>query len=639
MRVPSRFRDNSRFRSVRIKERLGSDALRAQPTPEALRKQSFEKHMTTFDSVEKSCFDVGLGHQHLLRMATVHPVPEAGLKKPTSTSAASLEAVAETAEAPVSAYPWMPSFRFLTAALLCTCFASVHMMNSNMGMAIVCMVNSTEFSDDAPAPRHHRSIDNDTSEATDFLSELEAFEKRSFFASEPAAKVNWSPTDQGYIFGAFNAGLLCMLATGLLADKFNAKYMIIASVLTASTANFIIPLLSPRSVYFAIFARFLIGLADSLLQPAINSLLTRWFPANERSYALGVASGGRQIGALLIVPTAGALCSQTTFFGGWPSIFYVSAFAGIFFVSIYAVVGTDKPSKQSCISEAELRFITTSNASENLGQKRTDRRVPWYHILRSGPVWAALTSVVCHEFPLMTMIMFLPSYLHDVHKYKPSENGILSALPTLCLWISKIGSSYLNTWLQKRTHYTKTFLSKFLNGVGSAGMGAFLVAATFLDASHAWLAVVFLCLSMLFTGMHTPGCQAALVAIAPAFSGAITGLTFFFVAICGITNPLLTKWIVQKGTYLEWNLVFYLSAFISVIPVITFTLFGSADVQWWAKSPEAYTEAQAAKAAKSAARVQAKKSDKDNTSNDGDASSLESGPSPQTSIENIESIA
>lgn len=44
--------------------------------------------------------------------------------------------------------------------------------------------------------------------------------------------------------------------------------------------------------------------------------------------------------------------------------------------------------------------------------------------------------------------------------------------------------------------------------------------------------------------MHTPGCQAALVAIAPAFSGAITGLTFFFVAICGMINPAMTKWIV-----------------------------------------------------------------------------------------------
>uniref|UniRef100_A0A914Y8P3 Major facilitator superfamily (MFS) profile domain-containing protein n=1 Tax=Panagrolaimus superbus TaxID=310955 RepID=A0A914Y8P3_9BILA len=414
------------------------------------------------------------------------------------------------------------------------------MMNSNMGMAIVCMVNSTEY-DDPPAPRHHRA-----SNFTDFDYETN-------FTAEPislgAPRLNWSPTDQGYIFGAFNAGLLCMLLTGLLADKFNAKYMIIASVLTASAANFIIPLLSPKSVYFAIFARFLIGVADALLQPAVNSLLTRWFPASERSYALGVASGGRQIGALLIVPTAGALCSQTEFLGGWPSIFYVSACAGIFFIIIYAILGTDKPSKQSCISESELKFITLSNAAENVGMKRNERKVPWHHILRSGPVWAALISVVCHEFPLMTMIMFLPSYLHDVHKYDPTENGILSALPTLCLWISKIGSSYLNTWLQRKTQLSKCFLSKLLNAIGSVGLGVFLIGATFLDSTRASLAVIFLCLSMLFTGMHTPGCQSALVAIAPAFSGAITGLTFFFVV--SFFNPKSGKTNINKSYWFD----------------------------------------------------------------------------------------
>lgn len=57
-----------------------------------------------------------------------------------------------------------------------------------------------------------------------------------------AQKVNWTAEDEGYIFGAFNAGLLCMLVTGFLADKFNAKYMIIVSVLLASFANFMIPL-------------------------------------------------------------------------------------------------------------------------------------------------------------------------------------------------------------------------------------------------------------------------------------------------------------------------------------------------------------------------------------------------------------
>ena len=50
------------------------------------------------------------------------------------------------------------------------------------------------------------------------------------------------------------------------------------------------------SVYYAVGGRFLVGIADALLQPAVNSLITRWFPTSERSYALGLATGGRQLG-------------------------------------------------------------------------------------------------------------------------------------------------------------------------------------------------------------------------------------------------------------------------------------------------------------------------------------------------------
>ncbi|KAI6213462.1 Transporter, major facilitator family protein [Aphelenchoides besseyi] len=467
-------------------------------------------------------------------MSAVHPTAEREL-------APGFVSVVDVVVSPViEPYRWFPSYR------------SIHMMNGNMAMAVICMVNNTESA----------------TNGTQLISDMKD--------PNAALKVNWTPEDIGYIFGAFNAGLLCMLITGFLADRFNAKYMIVISVLIASFANFAIPLTAQWHVNYAIAARFLVGFADSLTQPALNSLLTRWFPSAERSYALSIATGGRQIGTLLIVPTAGALCAQSRMFGGWPSIFYLSAITGIVFVVVYLFVGADKPSKQNCIADEELRYITLSNSFEDVGKKRTERQVPWIPILKSAPVWAALISVVCHEYPLITMIMFLPSYLHDVHHYDATQNGILSSIPTASLFVSKLGSSYLNTWLQKKTSWNVSKISKVLNGVGSAGLALFMVAATFLDETRAPWAVVFLSCSMAFTGLHTPGCQAALVAVAPAYSGAITGLTFFF---------SLTKWIVRTGSAEEWNLVFYISTVIALIPCFVFTAWGSAEVQSWARSP------------------------------------------------------
>uniref|UniRef100_A0A1I7XKV7 Mannosyltransferase n=1 Tax=Heterorhabditis bacteriophora TaxID=37862 RepID=A0A1I7XKV7_HETBA len=319
-----------------------------------------------------------------------------------------------TAPRPV-AYRWFPSWRLLTASLLCLCFASVHMMNSNMGMAIVCMVNSSEY------------VDNDT-------------------VNENAAeRLDWSPDHQ----------VLSLLS----------------------------PPLEP-------FARKQFSSVDGLLYSTYLQLL--------------------------------------------------ELFSLLYTLSL----------------------------------------VPWTRILCSAPVWAAVLAVVSHEFPLMTMIMFLPSYLHDVHHYTSTKNGILSALPTASLWLSKLASSYANTWLQRHTKWRRSTICKVLNSLASLGLGVFLFASTLLDSTRAPLAVLFLCLSMASAGLHTPGCQTALVSVAPAYSGAVTGFAFFFVACSGIINPLITKWIVQNGTAAEWNSVFYISTVIALLPLFVFNLWGSAEVQW-----------------------------------------------------------
>ena len=89
-----------------------------------------------------------------------------------------------------------------------------------------------------------------------------------------------------------------------------------------------------------------------------------------------------------------------------------------------------------------------------------------------------------------------------------------------------------------------------------------------------------------------------MVSLAPAYSGAITGFAFFFVACAGIVNPLITKAIVQvnfavifkqlkwlqSGSELEWNMVFYVSTVIALLPILVFNLWGSAEVQPWARS-------------------------------------------------------
>src|SRR4051794_7509166 len=91
--------------------------------------------------------------------------------------------------------------------------------------------------------------------------------------------------------------------------------------------------------------------------------------------------------------------------------------------------------------------------------------------------------------------------------------------------------------------------------------------------------------------MHTPGVQTALVQLAPPFSGIITGIACFTVALFSIGNKILTKGIVQHGDTSEWTLVFYVSATVAALPVVVFSIWGSAERQWWA-SPNSRTSSE-----------------------------------------------
>ncbi len=58
--------------------------------------------------------------------------------------------------------------------------------------------------------------------------------------------------------------------------------------------------------------------------PSLYSWCSRWFPHHERSTVMAIISSGNQIASVLGNPLIALLC-KARLFGGWPSIFYVTA--------------------------------------------------------------------------------------------------------------------------------------------------------------------------------------------------------------------------------------------------------------------------------------------------------------------------
>uniref|UniRef100_A0A8R1HK40 Uncharacterized protein n=1 Tax=Caenorhabditis japonica TaxID=281687 RepID=A0A8R1HK40_CAEJA len=220
-----------------------------------------------------------------------------------------------------------------------------------------------------------------------------------------------------------------------------------------------------------------------------------------------------------------------------------------------------------------------------MGKRKSRKNTPWRAILTSKQVWVAVAALVCHEFPLVIMLQFLPKFFSDVLGMSNTVNGLVSALPMGILFLSKCFSSSIASFLTANGYLRKTQSCKMFNFVASLGLGL-CVGATPLMGSlkQAVWAVVLLCLGNAFAGLHTPGVQTALVQLAPAFSGVITGIAFTVAACFSIFNKLLISQILKTGSKQEWTIVFEISAFVAILPTIFFTIWGSAERTEWASN-------------------------------------------------------
>ena len=221
----------------------------------------------------------------------------------------------------------------------------------------------------------------------------------------------------GIVFAAQNAGSLLMLVTGTFADRLNSKWCIVFSLVLLIISNAIIPSVSQLSVWLVIVARVLTGFADAFLQPSTNSMITRWFPPKERPFAIGLITGGRQIGTLLILPTAGFLCEKKSFMGGWPAIFYISAFIVAMILIFWLLMSADKPAKHFCVSQNEQKFIQEKIQEENIGKRKERKSVPWKSIATCVPLYAGVAALICHEYPLVIMLQVHSKIIFKVIRF------------------------------------------------------------------------------------------------------------------------------------------------------------------------------------------------------------------------------
>ncbi|KAK3921380.1 Putative inorganic phosphate cotransporter [Frankliniella fusca] len=444
--------------------------------------------------------------------------------------------------------------------------ANAYVMRTNMSVAIVAMVNQTalpkeeEFVDecgDRSVQRNTTVIVNDPKEDGEFL---------------------WGTELQSYILSAFFYGyVLTQIPFGIMAKKYGAKYFLGVGMLVNSVFGLLVPVSARWGVWPLIFVRFIQGLGEGPIVPCTHAMLAKWIPPSERSRLGAFVYAGAQFGTVFSLPLSGLL-SQYGFAGGWPSIFYVFGTIGTAWSIAFLIWVFEDPDSHPRIRDTERKFIVGSLGGEKSEQTPP---IPWMSVLKSMPFWAILVAHMGQNYGYETLLTELPTYMKQVLRFSIKENGTLSALPYLAMWIFSIVVSVVADWMTWTRGVSLTRTRKLLNSIGMFGPALALVAASYTGCS-APLTVGLLSLGVGLMGGTMSGYRINHLDISPRFAGILMSLTNCIANVFALLAPIVAGAIIEgKPTQAAWRVVFFISAAVYAVCSGFYLIFASGEVQPW----------------------------------------------------------
>src|SRR3979411_744396 len=234
-------------------------------------------------------------------------------------------------------------------------------------------------------------------------------------------------SQQGFASGVFFWGyLLLQVPGGYMAERWSAKkWIAILMVLWSAAA-----VASGFTHTFGelVLARFLLGVAEGGVQPALMATIRSWFPFSERSRAYAIFKLYTPIAAIIAAPFSGIILT----YADWRWMFIIQGGAPLVVGLIaWLAVMRDTPAKAGWLSDNERNYIENARVSEGEPLKH---RGSFTAAFSSAIVWRFVGIYTCTQMGLLGLTIWLPSGLKKAF-HTDMQVGLVAMLPQVAAGI------------------------------------------------------------------------------------------------------------------------------------------------------------------------------------------------------------
>ena len=373
-------------------------------------------------------------------------------------------------------------------------------------------------------------------------------------------ELHLSAGELGVLLSAFYYGyVVCMPATGWLAERFGARAVLAAGVTLWSLTTFGTGFANGFATLLAL--RILLGVGESVAFPCASKLLANAVDLGRLGIANGVLSFGYLLGPAVGTLAGGFMMARF----GWRPVFMVFGAMALFWLL---------PWRRTVIVEA--RTVDAAARPPTFGE-----------ILRQRALWGASLGHFASNYGYYFLVSWLPFYLVKARGFS------IDAMAETASWaylVNAVGALTMgwaaDRWI--RAGRSSTLIYKTIMAVAHLTGIACMIGMVALPQTGSLIALFTF---ELISGCSYPGLFAIPQIIAgPAATGRWVGIQNAAGNAAGLIAPAVTGILVERTG--NFGIAFALGAAVNVLGLIgwVFILPKVAPLQWRSGAPVAATE-------------------------------------------------
>ncbi|CAN1142377.1 Probable anion transporter 3, chloroplastic [Linum perenne] len=355
-----------------------------------------------------------------------------------------------------------------------------------------------------------------------------------------AAKFGWSSAFLGIVQSSFLWGyIFSSLIGGALVDKYGGKKVLAWGVALWSLATVLTPWAANHSTLSLLAVRAFFGLAEGVALPATTTLLSRWFPSNERATAVGISMAGFHLGnvaGLLLTP----IMLSTVGIAG-PFVLFSSL--GLIWVATWAGRVTNDPKDSRYMRRSELKLIQAGKIDSSGNNSNSNLLPSLGQLLSKMPSWAIILANVTNNWGYFVLLSWMPVYFKTVFNVNLKQAAWFSAVPWGSMAISGYIAGAASDSLIK-AGYSLTLVRKVMQSIGFIGPGLALLALNY--AKTPVTASIFITAALSLSSFSQAGFLLNIQDIAPRCAGFLHGICNSAGTLAAIVSTIGT------GYFVEW---------------------------------------------------------------------------------------